>query len=119
MPPGNPQVNTLCYSTSENRLTGFVATWTNQRNRIAGNSNLERVGFLRNLHHCVVTSPATPFVSGRMMATVVGAVIGAAYLEGCVQAVDQLLQTLGLNNDLAAPVMLNPPPVNLVGLVVY
>lgn len=87
------------------------------RGKLAGNSNLEQIGLRLGLQQCILCFPGTTHVSGKMMATAVEAIIGAVHLDGGDDAVDHLLQSIGLTSERLTPVTSKSSPILPLGFV--
>lgn len=71
--------------------------------KVGSNANLSRIGRENGLHHYVnapmaSTSPASlgSLVSRDMMTTAVGAILGAVYVDGGIEMVEQVMIRLEL-----------------------
>ena len=65
--------------------------------QVGSNANLDRVGRLYGLDDFVCRNPSQGFyVSPLTMAATVEAILGAVYLDGGINNVSQVMQTLGL-----------------------
>jgi ribonuclease-3 len=63
---------------------------------VLANDNLARVGFEKKLDTYVRYNGRTPLVSPKLMATTVGALLGAVHLDGGDHALEKVMKELGL-----------------------
>ena len=65
--------------------------------QIGSNANLDHVGRLYGLDAFVCSNPAQgSYVSPNTMTATVEAILGAVYLDGGIESVSQVMETLGL-----------------------
>lgn len=65
--------------------------------QVGSNVNLDRAGRLYGLDVFVCRNPSqVGYLSPATMATTVEAILGAVYLDGGIDSVSQVMQTLGL-----------------------
>ena len=65
--------------------------------RVGSNANLDRVGRLYWLDDFICRNPSQAgYISPNTMAATVEAILGAVYLDGGIDHVSQVMQTLGL-----------------------
>lgn len=83
-------------TTSSNRKALIKAHWTTMRGDLLGNKNLERVGRNHGLGECLILNPGTHFVSAKMMATAVEAILGAVHEDGGDKALAEVMDRLHL-----------------------
>jgi len=75
----------------------LLESTTNSIARIVNNANLDRVGRENNLHKYINTNPAQwGSVSPKTMANTVEAIIGAAFRDGGLAAVNLVTVAIGL-----------------------
>ena len=64
---------------------------------VGSNANLDRVGRVHGLDAFICRNPAqTGYISPITMTATVEAILGAVYLDGGIDHVSQVMQTLGL-----------------------
>ncbi|OAA64772.1 Ribonuclease III [Cordyceps fumosorosea ARSEF 2679] len=81
------------------------AIWTSIRNEALSNNFLAETGFSYGLDLCVHKDPATVFVSSKMMATAVEAILGAVHLDGGDAALRRVLAHLHIVSQYEHSVM--------------
>ncbi|OKL55939.1 hypothetical protein UA08_08641 [Talaromyces atroroseus] len=84
------------------------ASWNHIRSDVMSNDSLARVGFSSGLDRCINLNPGTLKVSSGMMATTVGAILGAVHLDGGDAALAMVMDNLGLTHDLLVMSFLSP-----------
>lgn len=81
-------------------LTTPTGEWTERRNRILGNTNLERIGRESGLEALMNVNPRNPVQpSQKLTATLVEAVLGAVNLDGGMDAMETVMVNIGLIED--------------------
>ncbi len=99
-------------------LTQFLGEWTPVCNSIISNTNLSRVGRLHGLDSCVMLNPGTISCDDWPMATTVEAIIGLVHLEGGNDALEAVLQRLGLTH-MSLEVVTSKPPLSCLERILY
>ena len=71
--------------------------WTSIRGNVSSNANLYRVGEHEGFGACINVNASNPVViSQKLMAAAIEAVIGAAFLDGGLDAVEVVMKGVGL-----------------------
>jgi len=83
-----------------------LGQWAVAEQAIITNKNLSKIGFDIGLDSCVILNQGTGTVSDKTMATTVEALIGAAFRDGGENALEHLLNTLGLDHEYLQSVTL-------------
>lgn len=73
---------------------------------IINNKNLSKVGFTVGLDACVILNQGTATVTDKTMATTMEALIAATFCDGGENALEKLLETLGLDHEYLKQVTL-------------
>lgn len=73
------------------------------------NIHLSSVGYARGLHACVIMPDDSDKVSEKIMATTMEALFAAVYLDAGLEAVDRVLETMGMTHEILSTVMFSRP----------
>lgn len=103
---GRPKGESMRKLAVQHLLKEVSGQWTTAEQATICNANLSRIGFDNGLDKAIILNPGTVRATEKLMSTTVEALVGAAFIEGRLDAARKAITALGIDHEFLHAVTL-------------